>query len=327
MVEFKVELNESLNDKIEIHLSFKSKSESKEDKISIDHKFLLKLEKKYDTLMKRYYNNEIPYPILVLNKDFIEVNKTDSSDEYLRICEEKDYKKRDLENFTYEVSNYNDFIMNMNEFNHFIIDFLGYKHENCDEEFISNLEFLDENLFSSFSRVLKIRYDINDGIDIKNTYPSLKFIYKDYKKLENVKDLHIDKELFNKICDNINSVSGIYFEVYDKDNLLEEKYVSFNGADFKEINLIMDNDKLIVKKESLFDFLIELTEGYNYESVVYELLSRNEYITNTLYNYRYNSNDCLSEFVEKNENCMFKFMIYIFAVWFYLVYVKILFGL
>ena len=28
MVEFKVELNESLNDQIEIHLSFKNKSES-----------------------------------------------------------------------------------------------------------------------------------------------------------------------------------------------------------------------------------------------------------------------------------------------------------
>ena len=67
MVEFKVELNENVGDKIEIYLSFKSKSE--EDKISINHQFLLKLEKKYDILMKKYYNNEISYPILVLKKD------------------------------------------------------------------------------------------------------------------------------------------------------------------------------------------------------------------------------------------------------------------
>ena len=327
MVEFKVELNESLNEQIEIHLSFKNKSESDKDKIWIDHQFLLKLGKKYDDLMKRYYNNEISYPILNLNKDFIEVNKNESSDEYLRICENKDYESNILEKFTYEVSDYKDFIMDTDEFNHFIVDILGYKNENSDEEYISNLEFLEDNLFSSFSRVLKVKYDINEGVDISNTYPSLKFIYKSYKELEHLKDLHINKELFNKICKNINSVSGIYFEIYDNDKLLEEKYVSFDEYQFKEINLSMDNDKLLVKKESVFDFLLELTEGYSYENIINHLSSRNDFIVNTLYNYSYNSTDYLNDFVEKNENCMFKFFIYIVGIWFYVVYLKIVFGL
>ena len=103
--------------------------------------------------------------------------------------------------------------------------------------------------------------------------------------------------------------------------------MSFDEYQFKEINLSMDNDKLLVKKESVFDFLLELTEGYSYENVINHLLSRNDFIVNTLYNYSYNSNDYLNDFVEKNENCMFKFFIYIVGIWFYVVYLKIVFGL
>jgi hypothetical protein len=328
MVEFKVELNDEYDDTIDINLFFKKDINKEEDLISIDHKFLLKLQKKYNNLMRRYYNGDISYPILTVRKDFVEIDKKSKNvnDELLRVCKQKDYDEFLLKDFTYEVVNYNNFNMTISEFMNFIVDFLGYKHENCDKEFISNLEFLDISLFSSFKRVLKLHYDINNGLLQEQTYPTLKFIYKKYGELNNLNDVSMNKELFLKITEYLNSVSGVYLEVYDGENLLEEKYVDFERYNYSKINLEMKDDNLLIKKDSFLNFILELTEGYNFDNVVSEISYRNGLISNTLYNYSYVfKNDRISNFIENNENCMLKFFLVVLGVWFYLLYVKILF--
>jgi len=329
MANYLVELSEKDNLNIDLQLVFKEKNENNENNVKLSSNTFIKLLNKFDNLMRGYYNGENNYPILkvIKDKDYLNFDKNNNViDNLLLSVSDKVKYEKEIYKYYHNVNDLNSLTFTMDNFLRFLHNFFSYKNKDNKEDILLRLNLTDDNLFDSVKRVLNIEYDINEELECKNIYPSVKLVQKKYNSLMKLEDIKITKEVFEKLNKYMDKVFGVYLYIRDKDKIIQEVYVDLLSLLFNKVNLRKENDNLFVEGGSLITFLLELTDGYNYDSLEESFGNRNNIIEKTKYNYNYWTNDdIISNYIDNNEDCLQKFIYSILTVWFFLVYIKLLF--